>query len=145
MDKLLKTLKKERAEYTLVALMVLFIVFDVPVPKVVSKLIDTLAGRVVVIGLAISLLMVHPVLGSIALVAAYLLIHRAEKGTGNFHVRKFVPSEYNKNTHLTAFNQFPVTLEEEMVSKMIPYVNKGSSAPASFSPVQDKVHDAAKL
>lgn len=145
MEKLLRTLQKERVEYTLVALLVLFVVLDVPVPKILSNLIDTLVGRVVVMGAAIALLMVHPVLGAVALVAAYLLVHRSEKSTGNYQVRKFVPSEYTKNTHLNAFNQFPVTLEEEMVHKMIPYVNEGPNTPPSYHPTQDKLHDAAKL
>ena len=145
MEKLLKLLKKQRVEYTLVALLVLFVVLDVNIPTVVGNLVDTLVGRVVVITAALSLFMVHPVLGSVAIVAAYMLVHRAEKKTGNYQVRRFVPSEYTKNTHLTAFNQFPVTLEEEMVHKMIPYVNEGHNTPASYNPTQDKVHDAAKL
>ena len=144
MDKLLKTLKKERTEYTLVALLVLFIVFDFKLPNFVSSLLDTVLGRAAVMIGAVALLFLHPVLGSVALVAAYMLIHRSEKGTGTYQLRRFVPSEYSKGTHLTAFNQFPVTLEEEMVHKMVPYVGKVSS-PAGFKPTQDKLHDAAKL
>ena len=145
MEKLSRTLKKERVEYTLVALLVAFVLFDVEVPTFISNLVDSLMGRVVVITAAVALLMVHPVLGAVALVAAYILVHRAEKKTGNYQVRKFTPTEYNKNKHLTAFNQFPVTLEEEMVHKMVPYVNEGGNTPATYTPTQDKLHDAAKL
>ena len=145
MEKFLNTLKKERVEYTLIALLVAFILFEVDVPAFISNLVDSLMGRVVVMTAAVALLLVHPVLGAVALVAAYMLVHRSEKKTGNYQVRKFTPSEYNKTRHLTAFNQFPVTLEEEMVHKMVPYVNEGISAPATYSPTQDKLHDAAKL
>ena len=145
MEKLLKTLQNERVEYTLVALLVLFIIFDVRIPKFAGHMIDTLLGRVVVLGLAVGLLLVHPVLGAVAIIAGYLLVHRAEKETGNYQLRKFVPSEYTKQTQLSAFNQFPVTLEEEMVKKMIPYVNEGHNTPATYRPTQDKLHDAAKL
>lgn len=145
MEKLLKTLQKERMEYTLVALLVLFIIFDVNVPYFVGTMVDSLLGRVVLVIVAVGLLFRHPVLGAVALVAAYMLVHRAEKRTGNYQVRKFVPSEYTKNTQLNAFNQFPVTLEEEMVHKMVPYVNEGHAMPPSYQPTQDKLHDAAKL
>ena len=145
MEKLLKTLQKERVEYTLVALLVLFIVFDVQVPKIVGNLVDSLAGRVVVLAVAVGLLLAHPVLGAVAIVAGYLLVHRSERRTGTYQTRKFVPSEYTKKTQLNAFNQFPVTLEEEVVHKMIPYVNEGHNTPATYQPTQDKLHDAAKL
>lgn len=145
MENVLKVLRKERVEYSLVAVLVLFVLLDVQLPAFLNAFIDTLMGRLVLMGGAVALLMVHPVLGAVALVAAYMIVHRAEKSTGNYQVRKFVPSEYNKNKQLSAFNQFPVTLEEEMVHKMIPYVNEGVAAPASFQPTQDKVHDAAKL
>jgi hypothetical protein len=145
MEKVLKVLKKERTEYALVGLLVFFVLFNVQLPECVGSLVDTLLGRVVVLGAAISLLFVHPVLGAVALVAAYMLVHRAEKSTGNYQVRHFVPSEFTKNKELNAFNQFPVTLEEEVVHKMVPYVNEGPMSPPSYKPTQDKLHDAAKL
>ena len=145
MNKLLKVLKKELNEYVLVGLLVLFVLFNVRVPECVGLLVDTVLGRVVVLGAAVALLFKHPVLGAVALVAAYMLVHRAEKSTGSYQVRQFVPSELTKNKELNAYNQFPVTLEEEVVHKMVPYVNEGAMSPPSYKPTQDKLHDAAKL
>ena len=145
MNALMKLLKKERNEYIVIALMTSFILFDVKVPGLVANAVDTLVGRVIVIALAASLLMVHPVLGVVSLIAAYELINRSEKSTGTYQKRQYLPSGANKDKHLTAFNQFPLTLEEELVHKMVPFVQEGSSMPSSYKPVQDKLHQASQL
>ena len=146
MEKIFKMLKRERTEYILVAILVVFILLKVEIPRVVGTMTNSIVGRVVILIIVVDLLFRHPVLGAVALVAAYTLHQRSEFSTGEYQARKFVPSEYTKNTKLTAHNQFPVTLEEEMVRKMVPFVaESSSSAPPSFTPTQDKLYDAAKL
>lgn len=145
MNALMKLLKKERNEYVIIALMVAFIVFDVKVPGLVANLVDNMIGRLVIIAGALSLLFLHPVLGVVSLIAAYELINRSERMTGTYQNRKYLPSGTNKNKHLTAFNQFPVTLEEQMIHKMVPVVNEGSRMPPSYKPVQDKLHQASHV
>jgi hypothetical protein len=49
-------------------------------------------------------------------------------------------------SQFTAFNQFPYTLEQEVVAKMAPIARSGSSlVPASYKPLLDNLHDAAPL
>ena len=144
MDALNRVLKKERNEYVAIALMIAFIVTDTKVPKVLGNMIDTLLGRVVVIGLAASLLFAHHALGVIALVFAYELIRRSESSTGTYQMKHYLPSLEKKNSHLTSMNQFPVTLEEEMVHKMVP-IASGQPSSSKFKPVMDNLHQAAKL
>jgi len=145
MEFLLKMLKRDRTEHLLIALMVVFILFEVQIPRVVGTMVGSIGGRVALLISAVALLFTHPILGAIALVAAYVLVHRSEKSTGQYQARRFIPSEYTKNKQLHALNQFPVTLEEEMVHKMVPFVNKGNASPSKFTPTQDKLHGAAKL
>lgn len=145
MNKLQKLLKKESNEYIAVALMTIFIVTNMKVPKMIGTLIDTLVGRVVIITLAISLFFVHNVLGVVALLFAYELIRRSEQATGTYQMRHFLPSEYVKGKHFDAMNQFPVTLEEEMVQKMVPLVDNSTPVHTNYKPVMDKLHHAAKL
>jgi hypothetical protein len=142
-----KVLKRERNEYTAIALMVLYIVSNMGVPQMLASLIDTMVGRVIVVAFAVSLLYVHKVLGVVALVFAYELIKRSEQTTGSYQVRHFVPSETKKNQHLTAMNQFPVTLEEEMIQKLVPMVSSSSidTAQADYKPVMNGLHGAASL
>ncbi len=40
-------------------------------------------------------------------------------------------------------NQFPVTVEEEVISKMLPSTNQRDLTPPEFKPVLDDNHDAA--
>lgn len=145
MNQLFKLLKKEQNEYVAIFLMVLFIVFNVTVPEPLAVLIDTLPGRIVVMALAASLLYVHNVLGVIAIIFAYILIHRSERKTGTYHMRKFLPSEAKKDRHLSAMNQFPSTLEEQMVQDMVPFVKDGPITSPNYKPVSENLHDAAKL
>ena len=58
---------------------------------------------------------------------------------------KFIPTEAKKSGHLSAMNQFPVTVEEQIVSEMIPQEAAPILTNPSFKPTQSKLHDAAKL
>jgi hypothetical protein len=49
-------------------------------------------------------------------------------------------------SQFTAFNQFPYTLEQEVVAKMAPIVRSGSSLnTASYKPLIDNNYDATNL
>lgn len=138
-------MKKVSHKDVLSVLLVVFIICDCKLPKGLAGLVDSLVGRVVVVAAALSLFMHDHVVGALAIVAAYSLIHRSEKSTGRYGLRKFLPSEAKKDRQLSAFNQFPVTVEEEVVRKMIPYAPEGRMSNASYKPVQDKLHDAEAL
>lgn len=139
------TLKKETGEYIVILLMLVFIISDYKVPKDLGNFIDTFMGRIVIIFASISLLFVHKVLGVIGLIFAYELIRRSENATGTYQLRHFVPSETVKNGNLTAMQQFPVTLEEEMVNNLVPQVAHGPSPNSNYKPVMSNLHGAAKL
>lgn len=144
MESVIKVLKRENKEYVVIALMSLFIITNMQVPSIIAQLVDTLFGRIIVIICALSLFFVHHVLGAVALIFAYELIRRSEQNTGTYQMRHFLPGEVKKGQHFDAMNQFPVTLEEEMVEKLVPISNQNLGSP-EFKPVMDKVHEAAKL
>ena len=52
-------------------------------------------------------------------------------------LKRFLPSELKKGKHFSAFNQFPVTLEEEMVDKMAPLVKHSGASNLDYKPVED--------
>lgn len=144
MNSFQKIFKNELNEYVAIVLMVLFISMKVKVPKILGNMVDTLLGRVIVVGLAMSLLFVHTGLGVVALIFAYELIRRSEKSTGTYQMRHYLPSVERKDRHFTAMNQFPVTLEEQMVNDMVPVVKTAPSS-SKFKPVMNDLHQAAKL
>ena len=143
MSDLLKIMKKDTHHYVLAVLLIIFIVSDVQVPGIMGELIDTILGKILVVMGALSLFAAHPVVGAIGLVAAYQLIMRSQ---GLQSASLYIPSEIKKSRVLTAMNQFPVTVEEEVIAKQIPYVFKRNSQGNSpYKGVQDKLHGAAKL
>lgn len=144
MNSFQKIFKNELNEYVAIIMMVVFIVTNVKVPKPIGNIIDTLIGRVVIVILAMSLLFVHSGLGVIALVFAYELIRRSETSTGTYQMRHYLPSVERKDRHFTAMNQFPVTLEEQMINNMVPVVKTAPSS-SKFKPVMNDLHQAAKL
>ena len=143
MSDLLKVMKKDTHHYVLAVLLIIFIVSDVRIPGVVGELVDTALGKIVVVMVALSLFGAHPVVGAIGLVAAYQLIMRSQ---GLQVASLYIPSEIKKSRVLTAMNQFPVTVEEEVISKQIPYVFKrNAQGNTPYKGVQDRLHGAAKI
>ena len=143
MDNLFKHMKKDQHHYVLAALLIIFIVSDVKVPNAVAELVDSTLGKIVVAIVALSLFSSHPVVGAIGLVAAYQLIMRSQ---GMAATQQYIPSEHKKSQALSAMNQFPVTVEEEVIANQIPYVFKRKGGAGSpYKGVQDKLHGAAKL
>jgi len=136
-------MKKHTHHYVLAVLLIIFIVSDVQVTGIVGELVDTIAGKIIVVMAALSLFAVHPVVGAIGLVAAYQLVMRSQ---GLQAAAIYIPSEIKKSRVLTAMNQYPVTIEEEVISKQIPYVFKrNAQGNTPYKGVQDRLYGAAKL
>lgn len=144
----MKSIEKDMHHYILAVLLAIFIVLDMSVPKSIEELSQTLLGKVLIIVGALSLLFAHPLLGALGIVAAYRLISKGiafSQFTGNLPIgagSQFkVPSRYS---NLSSTNQFPLTVEEEMIRKMLP-VAPGRLPQPSYKPMLDKLHDAARL
>lgn len=137
---------KNRHNLVVVVLMMLYILFDVKTPKPLASLFDSVLGNVVVAGFAISLFMRgHTVVGVLGLVAAYVFVKRASVATGSDAQRKFLPTEQKKNQQFSAFNQFPVTLEEEVVNSMQPLSTHSPATNAEYKPTLDSAGQATTL
>jgi hypothetical protein len=61
-------------------------------------------------------------------------------------IQTYMPSEKKKTSQFTAFNQFPYTLEQEVVNKMAPIMKTGTSInPPSYKPLLDNLYHASPL
>ena len=88
----------------------------------------------------------NPFLAVLGLFVAFDLIRRSSMSTGIDALQRFAPSEDKKLTQFSAYNQFPYTLEQEMVTKMTPMVNSGISiTPSSYKPMLDNLHNASTI
>lgn len=128
-----KTCRKH--EMLLTVLIILYIVLNVPTPDVIASYVDTPLGNIAVVLIALSFFThSHAVVGVLGLFAAYVLIRRSSSSSA---IEAYVPSERRKSEELSALNQFPVTLEEQMVALRAPLADtEVGSATASFHPNQ---------
>lgn len=133
-------------QFVLLVIFIVYIIFNVPTPEPIASLIDSTLGYVIVIGLfALMAVNLNPIVTLIGVFAIYLLFKRSSISSGSLAMTKFLPSENVKGQHLNVFNQFPVTLEEEVVQKMAPLQSGPSMGPKTFTPVLDDLHDAANV
>jgi hypothetical protein len=88
----------------------------------------------------------NPILAILALFVAFDLMRRSSVSTGIDALKRYAPSEEKKSSQFSAFNQFPYTLEQEVVKKMAPIVQSGSSmSKASYKPLLDNLYDASPI
>ncbi len=139
--------KQHMGELVLVILFIVYLILGLKTPEPIANLIDTLVGKVVIILVVIYLFMhANPILAVLALLVAFDLMRRSSMATGIDALKKFAPSEEKKASQFTAFNQFPYTLEQEVVAKMAPIMKSGFSlTQASYKPLLDNLYDASPL
>ena len=130
-------------QFLLLVIFVLYIIFNVRTPEPFASMIDSTLGYVIIISLfdlmAINL---HPIIAVVGVFAIYLLFKRSSIASGSLAMTKFLPTENVKSQYLSAFNQFPVTLEEEVVQQMAPLQAGPAMAPKSFLPIMNNLHNA---
>ena len=144
MENMFRSVMKSKHHLVLTILLCVFIVFDIQVPDALANMVDNPIGKIAVAALALCLLSMNTLLGVIGLVAAYVLIQRSADTTGTQAEKDYVPSEAKKNIVLSAMNQFPMTVEEEVIAKMLPMANQVDLSEAEFKPVLGDTHNADK-
>ena len=143
-----KDLLKKSNQHQLILLVVfiLYILLNVQTPNMLATLIDNIYGNVVVVLMALAVLThMNPIVGVVALYAAYELIQRSSVTTGSAAIRRYLPTEIKKGKHFSAFNQFPVTLEEEVVKQMAPLVETSGPNHLHYKPVANETYNAVDL
>jgi len=145
MDELFK--QKNIGQVILGVLFVIYLIAGYKTPPPLAKLVDTPIGKIVILFIVLLLFISsHPLLGVLALFVAFHLISQSSVATGTFALQNYVPTEKKKYTAMTQYNQFPYTLEQEIVKKMAPISSGGVSKNENkFSPVLDDLHDAAPI
>jgi hypothetical protein len=139
--------KGHASELILAILFIIYLIMGYKTPEPVANIIDSLVGKIVVFIIVIYMFMnSNPVLAVLALFVAFDLVRRSSVTTGVDAIKKYAPSEQKKASQFSAFNQFPYTLEQEVVKKMAPIIRSGSSLhTASYKPFLDNLYDAAPL
>jgi len=139
--------KQHMCELVLVILFIIYLIMGYKTPEPIANMIDSLVGKIVIFIIVIYLFTyTNPILAVLSLFVAFDLIRRSSVTTGFDALQKYAPSEEKKMSQFTAYNQFPYTLEQEVVAKMAPIMKSGSSlTQASYKPLLENLHDAAKI
>ena len=134
-------------ELLLIILFIIYLIMGYKTPEPIANAVDTLVGKIVILLIVISLFVyANPILAVLGLFVAFDLIRRSSMATGIDALKKYQPSEEKKMSQFTAYNQFPYTLEQEIVKKMAPIVQSGSTLKkASYTPLLENLHDASPL
>ncbi len=82
-------------------------------------------------------------LSLILLTIGLYLVNNYYKKTTIYAIKNFLPSEKIKITDFAKYNDFPITLEEEVVAKMAPPVIVEESANMHYAPILDNNHNAS--
>jgi len=132
-------------------LFIIYLIGGYQTPAPLAEIIDTTPGKLILAIVSFSFfLSVHPLLGILGFIVAYEIVRRSI-GSETASVI-YMPSERKKASQLAAFNegdlnennQFPYTLEQEVVSKMAPMKPTSIiTSPPSFMPNPEKTYDAA--
>jgi hypothetical protein len=138
--------KKEGVgQLLLIILFSIFLISGYEIPLNIASFARTIHGKFIIILISLSLTMFsNPILGIVSLIVAFDIIRRSNNAYQQ--IKQYTPSEDKKSDHYTALNQFPYTLEQEMVKKMAPLIMANANLePASFKPNLDNIYDASHL
>jgi hypothetical protein len=139
--------KEQMSQLLLIILFIIYLIMGYKTPEPIANIVDTLIGKIIIFIIVIMLFMhANPILAVIALFVAFDLIRRSSESTGIDALKKYLPTEAKKSSQFTAFNQYPYTLEQEVVKKMAPIIQSGSSlSKASYMPILENLHDASVI
>lgn len=125
------------------ALLVVYILLEKirPPVKLAVMIDESILAQILIylFGLGVTIYY-NPIVGALTLFASYEMIRRSKTTTNGEAVYKYLPSQDKTDKALNALNQFPVTLEEQVVATMAPLVLDGPAGPSSYVPVLDKTN-----
>uniref|UniRef100_A0A6C0B012 Uncharacterized protein n=1 Tax=viral metagenome TaxID=1070528 RepID=A0A6C0B012_9ZZZZ len=148
MDSFSDLFKKENiGQVVLGILFIIYLIMGYKMPASVSEMIDTVYGKITIAVVFLLLFSyANPILGVLGFIVAFELIRRSTVTTGSYAMEHYLPTEAKKDANINAMNQFPYTLEQEVVKKMAPVRETGqSNSEPTFSPILDDTYDAAPI
>ena len=138
--------KKNMPQLLLVILFIIYLVIGFKTPESVAMMIDSGVGKIVVALVALLLFAYsNPILGVLGVFVAFHLIRNASIKTGMAGLEEYAPTEKKKWSPFNKNNQFPYTLEEEVVKKMAPQKFNTDYTKATYQPLLEDTYDAAHV
>ena len=139
--------KEHIGELALVIIFIIYLIMGYKTPEPLAVMVDSVIGKVIIFIIVIYLFMhSNPILAVLSLFVAFDLIRRSSIATGIDALNRYAPSEVKRSSQFTAYNQFPYTLEQEVVTKMAPIMRSGSAiSQSSYKPTLNNLYDASPV
>ena len=139
--------KENIGELALIIIFIIYLIMGYKTPEPLAGMVDSVIGKIIIFIIVIYLFMhSNPILAVLSLFVAFDLIRRSSITTGIDALNRYAPSEAKRTSQFTAYNQFPYTLEQEVVTKMAPIMRAGSSiSQSSYKPVLNNLYDASPV
>ena len=150
--------RENYGEIILGTLFIIYLLSGNKTPSGFDEIINSIYGKVIMLIIIVSLfLYTNPVLATLSLLVAFELMRQSSSYKhdsnmfGSSHPFQPVPEypiqiQQNNSGKFCKYNQFPFTLEQEIVKKMVPLSNSGKdNTPSSYKPVLEELYDASSL
>lgn len=148
MESFKELFKKEYTnEFVLSVLMIIYLIMGFKTPEIIANVVENVIGKTIIILIVVYLFIYcNPILAVLSALVAFDLIRRSDETKNLANLSSYTPSEKKKMSQFSTFNQFPYTLEQEIVAKMAPIVRSGTSlTKASYKPLLENLYDASPL
>ena len=138
-----KQLKKfSPVQIIVLVLVLLFVLYDTSLPSEIEEFVREPFGKFVLLVIVLgSFASFGVIIGFLVMLGAYEILRRAGETHETRITNKLLkaPSKvYDDNQSLSAMNQFPITLEEEVIHNMVPIV-KGSLGTKTYKPTVSEI------
>jgi hypothetical protein len=143
MKQIFRLRKEDAGEIILGILIVIFLIMGYKLPEPFESMLNSLFGKIILFILVIYMFMnSNPYLAILLL----FVIFSISMSTSKMIMTQNNPSETIKSAQFTAFNQFPYTLEQEVVKQMAPIMTPGvSMTKATYKPSLDNTYSASPI
>ena len=141
--------RKNMGQLVLIILFIIYLLMGSETPESLANIVDTMTGKIVVILFALLLFAYsNPVLGVLGLLVAYNLLKNASIASTLVitpSLKSYYPTEEKVWSPFTPTNQFPYTLEQEVVKDMASQKFNTVYEETPFKPALDDTHGAASI
>lgn len=118
-----------------------FITFNEKLPQVVESIVNTEQVKLLVTLVLLVVLYYHPILGAVSFIAYYEILKKTKPVVVVEEEVTIVEKEgFEDNSP-----KFEVTLEEEVVSKMVPLTGENKPIKSNVEPLLNDLHNAGDL
>lgn len=142
-----QTIMKKGREHEIIIGLVLaaYIVSGVQTPVGLGATLNTTLGKIIIAALAVSsFFMFTPVVAVLFALSAFELVRRNQQRSA-FEMDAVLGGEASKASSMTAYNQYPSTLEEDVVKNMAPLVGDSVDGKPSYQGVLSSGPDFSSL